>query len=158
MKNIFSLITLVSFTALLFTSCEKEDPSVSTANPGEENSLFAKPVIYYATWDEWGRARKGCDGWGLCNYTDCWLCDDGELMTNWAPVIYDDITGAGTMNISLRPEVDIENNAIVNHLPFHVDMNIVNPGSTLHAGTYQFDPSVGEHGGYKISITVNIGD
>jgi len=136
-------------------SCEKED-AVSTTDAKSNNSLFAKPVIYYATWDEWGRAKRGCDGWGLCNYTDCWLCDDGMPATNWAPVIYDDQTGEGTMNISLRPEVEIEHYAIAHHSPFNVDADIVNPGSTLHAGVYQFDPSVGEHGGYKIPITVNL--
>lgn len=149
-KLIFgSLVLAIGLVGII--GCEKE--VVNTNTTTHSGAVEKKPVIYHATWDEWGRAAKDCKGWGLCNFSDCWFCDDGEAL-HIADVIFDDETNEGNMIIELDPTDPIQNDAIINKRAFHIDYDIDNPNSLLHKGTYAYDSSVGAHGGYTLAITI----
>ncbi len=145
-------------------SCEKETTETVTPdnvsaneNGPQEQVSTKKPVIYHATWEEWGHESDDCEGWGLCNYTDCWFCDDGSLIDiNHGQVTYDDETGVGILVIELNPDIPEQYTAIQGQATLWVDEDIVNEGSMLHAGEYAFDPSIGEYGGYSLNMTIEI--
>ncbi len=158
MKKI--ILSLAVITIGLFTSCDKtknvtpqninDSKSLETINT---NSQQARKVIYAAGWDEWGRATKSCNGWGLCNYRDCWACDPAEV-ARVAKVEFDDETMKGFLIIELNPSQPIERNAIDSTLTFHIDYDIDNVNSLLYAGSYTYNRNVGVYGGYKIPITI----
>lgn len=154
-----AFLMLVGFTVI---SCEKE---VKTGKSEQENTssisvegneLDKKPVIYYATWDEWGRASKKCDGWGLCNFEDCWFCDDGTPSYRAPVTVVNPITGKAFMSITLDPNDKFMAEAIKTKEDFYVDQDIVNKIATIHAGAYKYTPSIGKYGGYKLRVTVNL--
>lgn len=155
-KVLFHLV----FIFLIFfgvTSCENEsqDNLPNKEAYSEINNLNGKWYIYYCEWDEWGRSSRDCLGWGLCNYYDCWDCNiNDKIWKHKGKVIFDDITRQGFLIIELDILDDIQKIAIENQEIFTIDEEINNPNSILHKGQYQFDSSVGIHGGYKINITV----
>ncbi len=151
MKKII-LGSLILLVIGVISSCQKEIKNTSIKE-SQSTQTASKPVIYHAEWDEWGRAKKGCKGWGLCNFSDCWFCDDGEAL-HTADVIFDDQTKEGFMIIELDPSDPVEANAITTAKAFYVDEDIDNPNSILHMGIYPFDQTVGEYGGYRLNITI----
>lgn len=141
---------------LLF-SCESESLNSQVENSSlnestVDNSTTAKKVIFYASWDEWGRASRDCDGWGLCNFYSCWFCEEPGQYSGKVEV--DDITNEGFLYITLDPTESIQNDAILGESIFYVDEDIDNSIATIHRGEYDFDSTIGEYGGYKIDITV----
>lgn len=170
MENLFSVFRTVSlFLFVVLFSCES-DRDIYESNAESEsisvssNSPTAsKWYIYYATFDEWGRASRDCDGWGLCNYRDCWGCwvnDKGTIVDpdnpnstlNYGTVAIDDSTNLGTMTIELDPNISIQNDAILYQETLYVDEDIVNKNSILYKGDYLFDSNVGSHGGYTLNM------
>jgi len=172
MKRFYSVF---NFTILLvvisFFSCDKSevvtDENIQTTNQSF-NSLNSSKVrfyIYYSTWDEWGRKKKDCKGWGLCNYTDCWFCciddysdqvvdcENSQRIENVGIVTIDTETDTGHMVIELDPSISIQNDAIVNQKILYIDYDIVTDNSVVHADDYLFDPNVGSYGGYILNVT-----
>lgn len=156
-KLVYSILSIITI-GIIMLSCEKEKKSeIITATEASEIEEIQqkRPVIYHAEWEEWGRASLDCAGWGLCNFTDCWLCDtDSTLETTSGVVTYDDETGDGYLTIELNPAFPLENNAILNATPFTIDADIHSGTSIMHQGIYLFDPTVGGHGGYYVTMTV----
>jgi len=163
MKKIIFLITIVTILSTFFlVSCERgeelEDNKI-------ENGIDKKIEyhIHYATWDEWGRAKKNCKGWGLCNYNGCWFCctdggvivdcDSTTKVQNSATIIIDKETNQGFFIIELDPLIEIQNDAIINEKIFYIDEDIIEGNTILHKGEYNFDIQVGKHGGYRLNIT-----
>lgn len=157
------------FTAicLTFISCETNQANESVS---PEYSLKPGPVTFklvFITWDEWGRASKDCNGWGLCNYTWCTFCclDEFENITpcpksneslenrNTGTVEIDPDSHEGFLYIKLDNSKPEQNDAILNEKEFFIDQNISIDGITLHQGIYQYDSSIGSRGGYKINAS-----
>ncbi len=151
-KLFFSLVTILALASFTL-SCEKEN--VET----QENatSLTAnKWYIFYATWEEWGRASRNCAGWGLCNFESCWTCEIADRPgVHTGKVVYNDETGKGTLSIELDQSEEIQIEAITWELPFTVDKDIVNDNVTVRKGIYKFDSKVGPYGGYLVDVLVN---
>ena len=168
MKKVVSVINIVCFSIfILISSCEKNDSLLE-----EESQIVQDEIkndfnnkkefhIYYAEWDEWGRKKRDCRGWGLCNYVDCWFCciengvivdcDDGEKVKNSGTFIIDVDTNTGFLIIELDPDIVIQNEAIIAQKTLFVDEDIVYPKSEVLKGDYIFDQTVGENGGYKLN-------
>jgi hypothetical protein len=158
MKRLMSFAATAAFlTAGILLSCEKEQQRTAE-QPAVIEKTTPEPtgneVIYHASWDEWGRTSKGCKGWGLCNFSDCWGCDPNAAEINTGVVIVNNQTGVGFMYIELNPAHSMEAAAIQQHSVFYVDQDIVNPNSILHHGAFSFQQSIGNYGGYRIPITV----
>ena len=134
------------------TSCERE--SIGSQEI-KTNSTANKWWFFYAKWDEWGHASANCGGWGLCNFDSCWFCDVADRPSKHSgKVLYNDETGEGTLTIELNLTEDKQIEAITWKLPFAVDKDIVNSNAILHKGLYEFDPKIGEYGGYTLKIKV----
>ena len=149
------IILFMFFIGLV--SCNKEKDLIKdnlNETTHNETNKTKRKVIYYATWDEWGRAKKDCDGWGLCNFVDCWFCDNGE--SNYSGIIDLNVNDTlGQLIIELNPADELQNEAIKQKKIFYIDQDIINNIATIHSGEYLFDPNVGEIGGYKVDITIN---
>lgn len=145
----FSLLMLAS--ALFLVACEKQQEQPQLQVKATSQNL--RPVIYYATFEEWGHASANCGGWGLCRYSDCWFCNAPDNARK-ARVEFDADTNEGNLFIELNPAVPIEQEAITRNSIFYVDGDIDNPNSVLHGGKYALDATVGKYGGYRIPITI----
>lgn len=161
MKNLISMKKLIlTISVFCLFSCETEsersnlnESNVTSAQKiALNNSANAKKVIFYASWDEWGRASKGCDGWGLCNFQSCWFCE--PLAKNVGTVEVDATTLDGYLYIALDPSDATQAAAIKARETFYVDQDINNPNATVYKGAYSFDPAIGNYGGYQLNITV----
>ncbi len=163
MKKIFFLVTSITLLSIFFLiSCqENENYEKNTTESGINKKVEFH--IHYATWDEWGRAKKNCKGWGLCNYSGCWFCctdggvivdcDSASKIQNSATIIVNDRTKQGFFIIELDPSITIQNEAIINKKIFYIDEDIVFENTILHKGEYSFNEQVGEYGGYKLNVT-----
>ena len=168
MKNSKLIIVLVIGIFITLYSCQEENDQILNESELNVNNLKVAPGvtghIYYATWEEWGRAAKDCKGWGLCNYSDCWGCctdditgeivdcESGQSVNNGGTVYIDEKTGSGYMLIELDPTISVQQDAITNKLPFYIDENIAGKIFILLKGEYLFDTKVGKNGGYTVSV------
>ena len=165
MKKIFYLSNLILFLITLL-SCENSDNlSEIKSNNNTLSSLSAKKEyhIYFADWDEWGRSSKSCNGWGLCNFRDCWSCcvDEGVILNcnektvnyNSGKVVLDSETKQGFLIIELNINNNIQKQAIINKEILSLDNDLTSTKTILHKGEYVFDSSIGKYGGYKINAS-----
>lgn len=173
MKNLFAIGTVIILLTTIYISCKKgtdqngntltkeEILQSSQSSTGNEQRYH----IYYASWDEWGRARRNCDGWGLCNFQSCWFCctDDHNQIVNCqtqqrienaGKITIDDQTKDGDMTIELHPSIQIQNDAITQRLTLYIDQDLENAEFIIRAGEYIFDQQIGSFGGYRLNVTV----
>jgi hypothetical protein len=169
MKNLNLVFILILGILILFSSCQKENEQITQQSNAIEDNLKTAPgvsgYVYYVTYEEWGRAARDCNGWGLCEFSDCWFCcaDDetgeivdcetGQLINNASTVYIDEKTGTGYMFIKLDPDFSQQKEAINNQLPFYIDEDIVGEKFTLLKGEYLFNAEIGYYGGYTISVS-----
>lgn len=52
--------------ATVIEKCDFVAPRVQNSNLSLSDANRVSPIVI-AEWDEWGRAKKDCRGWGLCN-------------------------------------------------------------------------------------------
>lgn len=118
---------------------------------------FSFPYLFYASWDGWGHGGS-CNGWGLCGFSCCFFCDVVPPTGLGGAITYETETGVGSLVIALDPTDPTQNSAITNQSTFYIDNDLVSAkdGTTIKAGQYTFDPTVGSHGGYTIPVTVPI--
>lgn len=159
-------IVIGLIAAILLFSCKKE---IQNSISSEKNSVsdgtnytlkVRKKHIYYSQWDEWGRSNLGCNGWGLCNFVDCWFCctendvivncNNGIAVNNSGIVEIDVDSGVGFLTIELNPNFDEQNNAILNSSILYIDDDIIGEKVTLLKGEYHFSTEIGEYGGYRV--------
>lgn len=58
------------------------------------------------------------------------------------------------MIIKLNPSNADEKNAIDNQLTFYIDVDIVKTYTILKAGSYNFNPNIGNFGGYELLLNL----
>lgn len=168
MKNLLTVGVAIILLTAIYISCKKstEEPrNTSTQNEISSSMNSEKKFhIYFATWDEWGRTRRNCAGWGLCNFQDCWFCctDDHDQVidcqthqriANAGKITIDDETKQGDMIIQLDPSFPTHNDAINQRLTVYVDDNLENAKFIINAGEYLFDEHIGSFGGYRLNVT-----
>lgn len=159
---------IMLITSFVFISCEKEENEQSQSTSSSAKEVLDLPpgvtgAIYFATWSEWGRESSDCNGWGLCEYVDCWFCcyDENNIIVNCdtgEPVrksgtIYVNEAGEYYMLIELNPSFELQEEAIDNEKIFYIDEDIHGDNFVLHQGDYIFDEEVGEYGGYTIEVS-----
>jgi hypothetical protein len=179
MKNTLKATIVASIIAsTLIISCTKENinPSQTSVNFDEneiENSLKfvtvnerilkitdKKPIVI-VQWDEWGRKKKNCDGWGLCE-------------ADWFPkeesIVIPPPNGGATIleldKISNKYYIDILlAEKVPTHIPIHAlklkideDIELLNIQDftsvplTIYKGNYKVNNSLGKFGGYRIYL------
>ena len=179
MKNALKATIVASIIAsTLIISCKKENlnpgqTSVSFDENEIENSLKfvdvneriikikdKKPIVI-VQWDEWGRKKKNCDGWGLCEAE--WFPEEKSTVipppNGWATILeLDKISNKYYIDILLAEKVP-------NHIPIHVlklkidkDIELLNIQDfipvplTIYKGDYKVNHSLGKFGGYRIYL------
>jgi hypothetical protein len=161
---------ILTFTAIvaIASGCTKEKsedliPNNQVISSNEDLSILAKePVFIICQWDEWGRASKDCHKWGLCNFE--WF-PEGRISNHSAQIKRDLVSGEYYMDIlftSNSPKaingipISSENLPLLSTLPIDSDITIhtltsgIGRNLVAKAGTYPFNQSLGNFGGYRI--------
>lgn len=170
------LLTAIVMLALI--SCSKEVDSTATFDENtiakrlkfvDVNSRISvktnaktKTDILIVEWDEWGRASKLCDGWGLCNAD--WFPSSSKLASKvtsgngGASILeFDASKKKYFIDILLAETVpsDIPKEVLTFKIDADFELNVqlaVGQSLTFHQGNYNFDDSLGKFGGYRIYL------
>lgn len=152
----FSLFSLSSFAQTRTTTYPLVQSQESST---EELSLNGKFII--VSFDEWGRARRNCDGWGLCNAE--WIyCTHNNVPVS---CLKGSQKGSGVLSQDVNSNYYID--VLLSNIKpnsnefdyFSVDDDISSPVNeslkkslAIKAGVYSFDSSLGQFGGYRLSV------
>lgn len=167
-----SLVLLI--TLLSVNSCSSFDEDnvieisqIKKTSQIEKSGATSRWYIFHATWSSWGRTSLNCAGFGLCNYSSCWFCNQTIAVQsdNYGTFVVDSSTNNGYLLIELNPNKPQQLEAINNRETLYVDQNITRPKDdtaasskdnsvTILAGTYAFDDSIGTRGGYQVNAIV----
>lgn len=131
------------------------------------NSTNKRKTLTIVSWDEWGRASRECDGWGLC-YANWFYCTDdttheqvpcsGKNGNGYsAPIEYDDITNQYSFDILLGEVPTIDSELLVLKVENNIELNTslsseIGKDLTIPIGNYHYDSEIGEFGGYRIVL------
>lgn len=169
------------FTAIIMlaiSSCSKEVDSAVTFDENtiakrlkflDVNSRISvktnaktKVDAIIVEWDEWGRASKNCDGWGLCNAE--WfggsskLASKDKIGNGGASILeFDANKKKYYIDILLAETVpsDIPKEVLTLKIDADFELNVqraVGQNLTFHQGNYNFEDSLGKFGGYRIYL------
>lgn len=155
-STVFALLMIAS-TVIVMSACNK--PEINTKKVNNSSTSNYTPMakwshLYYAEWEEWGRAAKNCASWGLCYFEHCAFCNPEDLTAeHTAKIMIDTTTNEGIMTIELDPSDPQSADAIADQLDFYIDEDIVSEELTLIADEYPFNSNIGEYGGYEVRVT-----
>lgn len=166
MKNLF--LPLLGIAFFFSWGCVKHNQvEIPNANSNSVFPVEDRWTIYSACWEEWGRASNNCNGWGLCNFEDCWgwqtPCCGSSSLVHTGTIAYDVTTDMYMMTIMLNNTNTQEASAISAQTPLYIDEDIIDydPADQtwnsikIEAGAYPFLPGIGNYGGYKIPVIFN---
>jgi hypothetical protein len=115
-------------------------------------------AVVIVSWNEWGRKKKGCKGFGLCDPT--WFPEVQEMPVGNASgsiVELDKNSGKYYFDILLAESLPSEISGA--DLIFEIDENILletnsvtGKNLTIQSGQYLLDASMGRFGGYRIAM------
>lgn len=171
MNTLIKSIFLIGFA---FISCSESNEMKSDTNANFKSKTLSTSTektndkefyIYFIDWDQWGRTSRNCDGFGLCHFRDCWFCclendfivncNEGNKIDNAGELKIYKNSKKGFLTIKLNPQNKEHLKAITNREVLYIDENISNSKTTLIKGAYNFNPTVGKHGGYIINAFEN---
>lgn len=188
MKNLKILIVLIM--SITIFSCNESDESIEklSIEENEISSLLSFKSIdfdelstskkwcgHIVSWDEWGRKRKNCGGWGLCNASWFESCPqqvgEGEekniknkiqklkSSNGFATKVYvEDSSGRNFIILPLKtalpPTIDIDDISlkIDEDIVLKTENSSLGRNLTFRSGVYQFNRDIDEFGGYKIYL------
>ncbi len=120
--------------------------------------------IIYADWDGWGRTSRDCKGFGLCKFTSCTFCctegdvivscNDNQKVPNSGVIKIDEKTNQGFLTIRLDISIKEQNDAVKNKETLYLDEDLISENIILYKGEYNFDPSLGNDGGYIVRASL----
>lgn len=162
MKN-FIIIALMAFiVGLGLSGCEKEkvNNTIPTSSQNEElNSSKGTIVVFYFTWDEWGRKKKNCDGGGLCNFrlerVEIHIGLPKSSVGHTSPV-YKNEKDDYYVEIPIDEDFVFEDDTKC--LYVDEDIEALGPDGNyyvLKAGAYSYDNNIGDLGGYLLQLEKN---
>ena len=114
-----------------------------------------KPIII-VQWDEWGRKKKNCGGWGLCeaewfpkeeavipppNGGASLLEFDETLEKYYIDILLAENAPTGTPDLKVDEDIELLNIQELTSTPL-----------TIFEGNYELNNSLGEFGGYRIHL------
>jgi len=174
-----ALLYYLCLTLIVVLSCSNEE----NIQEFDENSI-AKSLVFkeveinqtermnskkrfvFVGWDEWGRKKKDCRGWGLCN-AKWFYCEDENGNTvpcgnenrstngHYSLLEFDNAINSYYIDILLdapSPLPDesltlkIDESFVVNTLP------AIGKDLTFNEGDYLFDRNMGDFGGIRIYL------
>jgi hypothetical protein len=178
LKLLFLSTLLIIFTSIIIVSCTKENENSSINEDQIAKYLVFKEInsrstdaqnrtvytgengdnIVIVRWDEWGRASRGCRGWGLCNAD--WFPGDRRVNyengNGYATYLQiDDTTGKYYLEVKLGAKSTIPENLLDLKIDadFELDTTLeIGKKLIFKQGTYNFDSTMGEFGGIRITL------
>ena len=175
MKKVYSkliIAILIVFGITIVISCNKKKESQNfnedlipkrlSFQKIDLNTISTKGTIVIVEWDEWGRAKKNCGGWGLCNAVWFPQPTDSEksdsTISNFSTLLkLDSITGNYYIDIILSAPVP--DDVPIELFPLRIDENFtfnveeaIGKNLQFNEGEYPFDESLGEFGGFRIYL------
>ena len=175
MKKTVLILVFVGFIAT-FISCDKEGQNVSLTEKEnfnedlipqklsfQKNNLnpYNRGEIIIVEWDEWGRKKKDCKGWGLCDAV--WFPKAEEKSVNSDFSVYstilqfDQISQKYFIDILLSEVVPID--IPIELYPLPVDESFIiyteeaiGRNLIFEEGEYPFDETLGSFGGFRIYL------
>jgi hypothetical protein len=165
--------------ALLTSSCSKDKETISLydensiakqlkfidvnnriANIHDKTQGKAMVKIIIVRWDEWGRKKKNCAGWGLCNAE--WFPDlkkANSISSNGGATLleFDDNLKKYYIDILLAetPSAEIPTDLLTLKIDENFELeveSIISQNLTFNQGEYFYDSTLGEFGGYRIYL------
>lgn len=165
---------------LTFTSCSKDNETTETY---DENAILtqlrfvdvntrianmqnaenqSRIKIIIVEWDEWGRKKKQCRGWGLCN-ADWFPIANRQAKRNTSTngsatlLEFDDSLNKYYIDILLAdtPPAEIPTEALTLKIDENFELDVeeaISRNLTFNQGDYSYDDSLGEFGGYRIYL------
>ncbi len=159
MGKIAMIALVASFTGLLFSGCEKEKVNHTTPISSQNEGLnFSKGtiVVFYFTWDEWGRAKSNCNGGGLCNFrlerVELHI-DLQKSSADYTSPVYKDENDNYYVEIPIDTDFVFEDDTKC--LYVDEDIEALAPDGQyyiLKAGTYSYHNNIGDLGGYLLHL------
>jgi hypothetical protein len=157
-------VLLLLAALLVMASCQKETEEVvvETVEQKEPRVGFRDRHVLYIAWDG-HRPKTDCtSGFGMCNVVSCVFC----CVVNGVIVDCDDdpdarISNAGAiteansvyvLTFELNPDTPQHQDAIVNQSIFYVDHDFLVDGYVIKEGEYDYDATIGLHGGYLVEV------
>ena len=180
MKKLNFLAIFIFMALLTVTSCSDDNETTSTY---DENSIAkqlsfvdvdtritnkqikgtqSRVKIIIVRWDEWGRAKRECKGWGLCNAD--WFpqfnrtVQKSTSMNGSATLLeFDDSLNKYYIDILLAetPPAEIPTEALTLKIDENFELEVedaISQNLTFNQGDYGYDGSLGEFGGYRIYL------
>ncbi|MCF6168773.1 hypothetical protein [Lutibacter sp.] len=126
------------------------------ANKQNASKSFAKIII--VRWDEWGRKKKQCNGWGLCNAEWFPQNKSSNFSSGGATLLeFDNSLDKYYIDILLdkTPPLEIPTDALTLKIDENFDLDvqeIISQNLTFNKGEYFYDNSLSEFGGYRIYL------
>ncbi|MCF6214476.1 MAG: hypothetical protein L3J45_10685 [Flavobacteriaceae bacterium] len=174
MKYILKITLGLLLSLGLYTSCTSSDTPVGInentiaerlsfvdvnariANKQNSQSKSLSKIII-VRWDEWGRKKKQCRGWGLCNAV--WFPKNKSASSNGGATLleFDNSLGKYYIDILLAttPPFEIPLDALTLKIDENFELNVqkaISKNLTFNKGDYLYDKSLGEFGGYRIYL------
>ena len=179
MKYIKKIAVYTLLSAFVLTSCEDEqvletydentiaqqikvvDVNERIATEYPETSLRRGLII--VRWEKWGRAKRNCEGWGLCNAE--WFPQfkgariDATESENGAQTLleFDEELNQYYIDILLAetPPTDIPSESLTLKIDEDFDLDIeeeLAQNLTFVVGDYPYNESLSTNGGYRIYL------
>lgn len=149
-QNILDLVKIVDINTRM------DNLMKNNQNNGIQHRGPCSYVI--VTWDgEWGRAKKNCDGWGLCKsrwfFWDCSGKMDGNTS---APLEIDTTNNKHYIDIlfdaPVPSNIPVEDLALAIDEEFQLWIEDLQLNLTFQEALYPYNPNLGEFGGIRIYL------
>ena len=178
MKYIKKIAVFTLLSAFVLTSCEDEqlletydentiaqqikvvDVNKRIATEYPETSLRGLIIV---RWEKWGRGKRNCEGWGLCNaewfpqFKDARI--DATESGNGAQTLleFDEELNQYYIDILLAetPPIDIPSESLTLKIDEDFDLDIEDElvqNLTFVVGDYPYNVSLSTNGGYRIYL------
>lgn len=158
---------MLATIVVALVSCRDGESSIS-GNYVEEDMLKVLKVkensfksgltdkhVLTISWDEWGRKSRGCEGWGLCNFSISYSqVKDNTKARRYTSNILVDKNGQKYFSILLgeKPDKAIKEEVLALRVDENISYTFEGVDYTVRKGVYYYDHNLGEYGGYTVSI------
>lgn len=142
MKNFLLAFIAIS---MLVIACTKQEEFLSASGTKSTEATDRVPhtITITISWEEWGRAKYGCERNGLCNFH---MSTDGVV-----PVQQDD---DGNLFVDILIDETYPTQYGIEVFPVDEDITATFEGAIyrMPAGQYPLNPGLGNMGGYRVPL------
>lgn len=165
------ILTIIALGITIAIGCKKKNesqnfnedliPQKLSFQKIDLKTITSKEPIIIVEWDEWGRAKKDCGGWGLCNAV--WFPGSSSeksdsLNNNFSTLLKLDLN-TGNYYIDIMLSAPVPDDVPIELFPLRIDENFtlnikeaLGKNLNFNEGEYPYNKSIGEYGGFRIYL------